>query len=838
MSEKIPEVLKDYMFIKDIGEGNFGKVKLSKLISTNEKFAIKILNKERLKTQTKSSSINEIEILSKLDHPNIIHVETILDDEINFYIIMEYCSEGELFDYIVKEEKLDEIEAAVFFYQLIKGVEYIHSQNLAHRDLKPENLLLTKDHILKIIDFGLCHDFDGRKYLKTKCGSPSYAAPEILKGFPYNGFKSDIWCCGIILYGMLCGYLPFDGDNNQEIFKQIVQCNPEYPPFLGNDSIDLISKILNPEPSRRININQIKKHPFYIKGKYHYFMKYNENGEIKEDSSAKSRSESNKSLLNTNRSTRGDKKQFIYSTIKKHKDNALIFNNIKTVTKKNNQQYENSIYKNIFTTIGYKEEINNKKNKKFFLLNNLEDDNIDVKRDKLSKSKFNKDLNNDIKEIRQPSITRENEHKHSFFLRTFKNKFNENKLKLTTNNKYFDNKDNYQNLHSNSSSKKKDINEKNKKLFELYSLNSTKSNERRPYNKMNLIMNNQKRTINKYEKNNFKEKQDKNENLDFLQNFLSNKNRNKNNEITIKSPEKHNDINFNLILTKTRKNEKNKILSEKKQKNDENKAFSEHKIKKSFSQKRKLILNFVNSPSSNIKKTQAKKDKFNIIFNDKNEVGLKNEGNENNFIHLFEKANFSYSTKKTHRANTKTNKNVKLININTKGNSKKKEGNNIFIKTNPNNRNETIKEILLKNDFMKRKNNDTNQTEPKYNHFLEKVIKKMYTKDKQIINNNINIITFNNNFGSENHNQVFRMLDIEEDKNNNETLECPHINNNKNNNNSSNDNRNKKYQMNLNNNKKLLLLKNPKIMDNNRFDSKEKVRKFFPNLKSHNKNNN
>ena len=113
MSEKVPEVLKDYMFIKDIGEGNFGKVKLSKLIATNEKFAIKILNKEKLKAQTKTSSINEIEILSKLDHPNVIHVENILEDEINFYIIMEYCSDGELFDYIVKSEKLDEIEAAV-----------------------------------------------------------------------------------------------------------------------------------------------------------------------------------------------------------------------------------------------------------------------------------------------------------------------------------------------------------------------------------------------------------------------------------------------------------------------------------------------------------------------------------------------------------------------------------------------------------------------------------------------------------------------------------------------------------------------------------------------------
>ena len=167
-------------------------------------------------------------------------------------------------------------------------------------------------------------------------------------------------------------------------------------------------------------------------------MKYNENGEIKEDSSVKSRSESNKSLVNNNRSKSGDKKQFIYSTIKKHKDNALMFNNIKTVTKKNNKKYENSIYKNIFTTIGYKEEINNKKNKKLFLLNNIEDDNIDVKRDKLYKSKFNKDLNNDIKEMRQPSITRENEHKNSFFLKTFKNKFNENKLKLTANNKFFD----------------------------------------------------------------------------------------------------------------------------------------------------------------------------------------------------------------------------------------------------------------------------------------------------------------------------------------------------------------------------------------------------------------
>ena len=305
MSDKTPSILKDYVFIKEIGEGNFGKVKLSKLISTNEKYAIKILNKDKLKAQTKTSKINEIEILSKLKHPNIIHVEKILEDKDNYYIIMEYCSEGELFDYIVNQEKLSEIEASIFFYQLIKGVEYIHKQGLAHRDLKPENLLLTKDHIIKIIDFGLCHDFDGSKMLKTKCGSPSYAAPEILKGFPYDGFKSDIWCCGIILYGMLCGYLPFDGDNNQEIFREIVKCNPEYPPFLEDDSVDLISRILNSEPDDRITISQIKKHAFYLKGKYYYYLKYDENEEIKDELGINNRSNS----LKSTKSSKGNKSE-------------------------------------------------------------------------------------------------------------------------------------------------------------------------------------------------------------------------------------------------------------------------------------------------------------------------------------------------------------------------------------------------------------------------------------------------------------------------------------------------------------------------------------------------
>ncbi|MCQ2819861.1 MAG: protein kinase, partial [archaeon] len=136
----------------------------------------------------------------------------VIEDSKNFYILMEYCSKGELFDYIVENQKLSEDEASLFFYQLLNGVEHIHSKGVVHRDLKPENLLLTSNKELKIIDFGLSSIFDGKHLLTTKCGSPSYAAPEIIKNQPYNGCKSDVWCLGIILYAMLCGYLPFEGE--------------------------------------------------------------------------------------------------------------------------------------------------------------------------------------------------------------------------------------------------------------------------------------------------------------------------------------------------------------------------------------------------------------------------------------------------------------------------------------------------------------------------------------------------------------------------------------------------------------------------------------------------
>ena len=255
------EKISDYIFEKDIGEGNFGKVKLGTNKKTKEQFAIKIMSKEKIR-----EFIPEIEISKKFNHKNVIQVHSILEDEKNYYLIMEYCSKGELFDLICKKNRLSKDQSALFFYQLINGVEYIHSKGYAHRDLKPENLLLTKNNILKIIDFGLTHEYNEDISLKTKCGSPSYAAPEILKGYQYDGFKTDIWSCGIVLYAMLSGFLPFEGETNKILFKNIIKCEVNLNHIKDEEIKDLIKNLLNPDPKSRIDIKDIKKHKFYLDG--------------------------------------------------------------------------------------------------------------------------------------------------------------------------------------------------------------------------------------------------------------------------------------------------------------------------------------------------------------------------------------------------------------------------------------------------------------------------------------------------------------------------------------------------------------------------------------------
>ena len=251
-----------------IGKGTFSTVKLGINKETKEKVAIKILEKKKILLKEDLERVKrEINILKNFNNLNVIKVYEIYESKTRHYLIMEYCEKGELFNHIVENQKLENEEASYFYYQLINGLEYIHSKGVVHRDLKPENLLIGKGKILKIIDFGLSNYFNGKNLLVTPCGSPCYASPEMVSGKKYNGFCIDIWSTGIILYAMVCGYLPFEDPDNDVLFKKILKANLEFPDDLNDNVIDLINKILVTNPDKRIKINEIKQHPFYLQGK-------------------------------------------------------------------------------------------------------------------------------------------------------------------------------------------------------------------------------------------------------------------------------------------------------------------------------------------------------------------------------------------------------------------------------------------------------------------------------------------------------------------------------------------------------------------------------------------
>ena len=148
---------------------------------------------------------------------------------------MEYAQGGELFDYIVANQRVKEPEACNFFNQIIAGVEYLHKLNIVHRDLKPENLLLTHDKFIKIVDFGLSNTYKTGETLKTACGSPCYAAPELIKGLEYNGQKADLWSAGVVLYCLVCGHLPFEDQNTQSLYQKILSADYQFTCYLSDE---------------------------------------------------------------------------------------------------------------------------------------------------------------------------------------------------------------------------------------------------------------------------------------------------------------------------------------------------------------------------------------------------------------------------------------------------------------------------------------------------------------------------------------------------------------------------------------------------------------------------
>ncbi|XP_061490669.1 maternal embryonic leucine zipper kinase isoform X2 [Rhineura floridana] len=230
------ELLKYYEIHETVGTGGFAKVKLARHLLTGEQVAIKIMDKlalgddlPRIKT--------EIEAMKSLSHQNICRLYHVIETPKKIFMVLEYCPGGELFDYIIAKDRLAEEEARIFFRQIVAAIAYVHSQGYAHRDLKPENLLIDAEHNLKLIDFGLC------------------AKP-----------LADIWSMGVLLYALLCGFLPFDDDNVMVLYKKIVRGKYETPKWLLPGSVLLLHQMLQVDPKKRIMVKHLLNHPWLMHG--------------------------------------------------------------------------------------------------------------------------------------------------------------------------------------------------------------------------------------------------------------------------------------------------------------------------------------------------------------------------------------------------------------------------------------------------------------------------------------------------------------------------------------------------------------------------------------------
>ena len=261
---EIEKKIGNYILGKKLGQGTFGIVVMAKHDITGENVAIKILDKEKISRESDKTRLErEIKIMKSMYHNNIVHLYNVIENVRELFIVMEYISGKELFDYIINKKHLDEIESCKFYQQIISGIEYLGKTKVAHRDLKPENLLLDSKKNIKIVDFGLSNTYFQNELLSTACGSPCYAAPEMLSGDKYSGINIDIWSSGIVLYAMLCGYLPFEDNNNPRLYKKIIKGDFETPDFLSSSAVDLLHHILNVDPNKRYTIDQIKEHPWF-----------------------------------------------------------------------------------------------------------------------------------------------------------------------------------------------------------------------------------------------------------------------------------------------------------------------------------------------------------------------------------------------------------------------------------------------------------------------------------------------------------------------------------------------------------------------------------------------
>ncbi|XP_022170000.1 MAP/microtubule affinity-regulating kinase 3-like isoform X3 [Myzus persicae] len=248
-----------YKLLKTIGKGNFAKVKLAKHVPTGKEVAIKIIDKTQLLPGSLQKLFREVRIMKMLDHPNIVKLLQVIETEKTLYLVMEYASGGEVFDYLVLHGRMREKEARAKFRQIVSAVQYCHQKRIIHRDLKAENLLLDSEMNIKIADFGFSNEFTPGGKLYTFCGSPPYAAPELFQGKRYDGPEVDVWSLGVILYTLVSGSLPFDGSTLRELRERVLRGKYRIPFYMSTDCENLLKKFLVLNPLKRASLEVIMK---------------------------------------------------------------------------------------------------------------------------------------------------------------------------------------------------------------------------------------------------------------------------------------------------------------------------------------------------------------------------------------------------------------------------------------------------------------------------------------------------------------------------------------------------------------------------------------------------
>ncbi|XP_065199671.1 MAP/microtubule affinity-regulating kinase 3 isoform X3 [Planococcus citri] len=243
-----------YKLLKTIGKGNFAKVKLAKHVPTGKEVAIKIIDKTQLNPSSLQKLFREVRIMKMLDHPNIVKLFQVIETEKTLYLVMEYASGGEVFDYLVLHGRMKEKEARAKFRQIVSAVQYCHQKKIIHRDLKAENLLLDSEMNIKIADFGFSNEFTPGNKLDTFCGSPPYAAPELFQGKKYDGPEVDVWSLGVILYTLVSGSLPFDGSTLRELRERVLRGKYRIPFYMSTDCENLLKKFLVLNPAKRASL--------------------------------------------------------------------------------------------------------------------------------------------------------------------------------------------------------------------------------------------------------------------------------------------------------------------------------------------------------------------------------------------------------------------------------------------------------------------------------------------------------------------------------------------------------------------------------------------------------